>query len=350
MFDDPLLALWRVSLLFSLISILVLAALIVMRFVTSVGARKREEAQRNLTRLLIEISADNAPDVPGMTKLIRNRRLTAQALVEFSTLIRGDELQQALHRLKEAGLGRQLRGLIHHSNREVRLVVIEALGLLMDDLTEAALQKMVLHGPSLREVVTAARTLQSAGRGLKADTLLSGLKFRRGEAPVELGVVLSELASTAPLTLCEALTNRDIDPSIKLQIITALGAAGRYETLDVLAELAIDGDTAQRAAAVSALGRLGHPAARSALAQALDDSEAQVREEAAEAVGLILLDDLRPKLSALVSDSEWPVRFHAARALLRFGDAGRDDLMKVAHAHERSKAGRTAALVLAEGA
>jgi hypothetical protein len=258
-------------------------------------------------------------------------------------------LQQALHRLNEAGLGRQQRGLLHHRNREVRLVVIEALGLLMDDPTEDALQQVVLRGRSLRDVVTAARALQSAGRGLEADALLFGLKFRRGEAPVELGVVLSELAGTAPMTLCEALANPDIDGSIKLQIITALGAAGRYETLDVLTGLVTRGETMQRAAAASALGRLGHPAARSALAQALDDSEAEVREEAAEAVGLILLDDLRPKLRALVSDTEWPVRFHAARALLRFGDAGKDDLTQIARTRDNPKAGRTAELVLAEG-
>jgi type II secretory pathway pseudopilin PulG len=54
MFDDPLLVVWRVSLLLCLISITVLAALIFLRFASSVGTRKREEARRNLIRLLIE--------------------------------------------------------------------------------------------------------------------------------------------------------------------------------------------------------------------------------------------------------------------------------------------------------
>ena len=347
--DDPLLVLWRVSLLLSVVSILVLGGLIVARFVGAVGASRRARAQKGLIKLLIEISTGEPPQDPALMRLIRNRRLTAQALVEFSTLVRGDDLANALEQLKNAGLGQRLRPLLAHSDKEVRLVAIEALGLLMDDRNEAALRRVARRGGSLQQVVTAARALQSSGRGLEPGAFLKGLEFRRTQAPAELGVVLAELAIQDPAPLCNALQDPNIHASIKVLIIRSLGAAGRYDTLETLKTLAVEGLGPERAAAVSALGALGHPSARSALASALNDEEADVRAEAAEAVGAIVLDDLRFRLVELLSDAAWSVRFQAARALLRFGQPGKADLMRAALEPADPRAGRAASLVLAEG-
>lgn len=350
MIDDPLLVLWRLSILLSLLSLAVLLALVVSRFFESLSASRRGRQSAGLVRLLIEISHDTPLEDPSLMRFARNRRLAAQALVEFSTLVRGAELQQALDRLREAKLGRRLLGLLRDTNRETRLVAMEALGLLIDDRAERALLNVVRRSHSLQETVTAARALQSAGRGPGIETLLSGLRLKRADAPAELASVLSELALNTPGALEAALDDKHLAPSIRVQIIQAIGRSGNYQSLGALERLA-QGDSAdERAAAVAAMGAMAHPDATRALARATKDADAEVRAEAAAAIGYVAAKELTGVLSDLLSDKAWAVRFNAAEALLRLGPDGRARLVQASQHPKTAQAGRAAAMVLAERA
>lgn len=349
MVDGSLLLIWYASLAVSLIAVGMLALLVLVRMASAIGSTRRGLAKKNLSRLLIEISAGREIDESVIRRLTRDRRLAAQALVEFSTLVRGDELQDALDQLKAAGLGRRLQPLLAHQSSEVRVLAIEAIGLLMDDRNEKFLQWVIRRNRSLRNVVAAARALQNSGRKLELDAFLADLRMHRASAPAELNAVLADIAREDPERLSAVLKDHMTDVSVKVQIISALGASGHYTLVETLIAILDSGEQQERVAAAAALGVLGHPAARAALKRALKDQDPDVRAEAAEAVGQIMLEALQADLAALVSDETWSVRFQAARALLQFGDSGRQALADIIETPSDARAVRTAELVLAEG-
>lgn len=328
---------------------LALSSLVAARLIESLTRRRKVRTREGMVRLLIELSSGGPLSDPRLIRFARDPRLAARALVEFSTLLRGAELKQALVKLQQVQLSQRLVPLVGDANRETRLVAIEALGLIADDRAKRALLRVVERSPSVQESITAACALQAAGFGPGLPVLLSGLRLKRTDAPAELASVLAAAALDTPGALEDALDDATLAPSVRLQIITAIGASGRFESLATLRRLALHADPAVRAAAVSALGGLGHPDAADILAEATTDADPDVRAEAAGAIGEIAAASLAPVLRNLLDDPAWPVRFNAAAALNRLGPVGIDTLREAAAAPVSPRAGRAAIMTLAEG-
>lgn len=337
--------LWTISLVMAGGSLLMMTGLIIGRALDARrSARRARIAQAIEAALLGAMDGKTSPDLPG---LVRRRRTAARSILEMSTLIRGADFQAALNAMQAAGAEKGFIRLTRSRNGEDRLAGVEALGLFATPGSVKALRDMIARGRNPRETIAAARALQALGEDAPLDQVLAALAPAAGLAPMELSAVLSPIARSNPRLLTDQLARTDLAPGIRAQMITALGEAGSYAILPLIAAYGDDPEPRIRFAVLLALGSLGHPDAQPVIEARLSDPDTEIRAEAARAAGRIALGALTPQLISALADHEWVVRFAAADALHRLGPEAREALQTAA-SDEQTPAGRAAAMILAE--
>lgn len=344
-----LLLLWASSILLAGASLVLMLVLIILRWLRSIRMRRDKQIRDALFHELMMAGEEAGEQADVPETLVKRPRITAQVLLEFSTLVRGGEFEAALDKLRRAGAERRILALLTSRNREDCLAAAEALGFFGTKQARDALTNVLSRRVSLRLKIAAGRALLAMGERPDIGDLLSAFDIDDTVAPGELSAILTAIATGEPEVLSHRL-EQDIDPpSVRAMMIDVMGRAGVYGALPLLLSEACNSDVRIRAAAVDALGRLGLPEAKETLAAAIDDPEPDVRAEAAEAIGQAALVDLMPALEARLSDFDWGVRFRAANALVELGEDGRKRLRLIADG-KGERGARTAALVLAERA
>jgi HEAT repeat protein len=135
--------------------------------------------------------------------------------------------------------------------------------------------------------------------------------------------------------LLEVLRDAKVDlrPTVRNQIILALGGLGDVGAADLLIDIAGNRDLERitRMYAMSSLGKLGELRAVPVLSAALSESDALLRTYAAAALGRLRAPGFPAALLQLLRDSSWQVRVEAAKAVAdgAAGDEAGEELVKM---------------------
>ncbi len=224
------------------------------------------------------------------------------------------------------------------SNRDERTISAIALGLAGESGAFSGLRQMLARASSLD------RQAAALGLGFLGDPLaipeLGRLLNRAGvpmidrsKAALGLGFIGGRDAATAlKSALHQSLNHRGREAAeLQAAIATALGLAGRKESVGVLLRVAEQRENRSvfvRTAAINALGRIGEDAASAALIGLLDDSRAAIRDASAQALGMLKSRQAVPALKTVFTgDGDPAVRSRAAMALGSIGGDGVGDVL-----------------------
>ena len=346
--DNLFVSLWQVSLALALSSLIVMSLLIISRLLGGYGERKRDRTRQAIVRELYAVM-DGAPaDTERLAALTHNTRVCAQALLELSTLIRGDAFRSAIACLEAFGLERRLVRLSHSSHNAARQAAIDALGYIGGENATHRLRSIARRSGRTEDRIAAIRALQTRGVAVEPSLLTDTLRHSGNQLPGEFEAIFDNLVRSDPDALKALIAETELPLAALGQGLRSLGQSGHYESLPLLLDFARNPDPSIQAAALAALGELGHPAAAPVIAASLESASPEIRAEAARAAGLVSLANLSPELVALLVDPAWDVRINAARALASLGPGGLETLSTIAGAASTDRPARTARMLLAE--
>lgn len=337
---------WLMALLLTAGAVLWMNGLILARLFHARKTARLTAERRGLESALIGILRDRTAAGAALAPYRHQARLIAETLLDFMSVVRGQDRQRVLNALEAEGVADVLRGRTTRGSFAGRLAAVESLVAFPGPETERVLVLLTEdRDPQLR--FAAMQVLAEIGGCLSLDDVLGQACVGRLPVSGRVAQFLRARIAADPAAGLEALSREDLPPSIRALLLEALGASGHYAAIPRLQEHANHPDPDVRAEAVRAMGRLQHPAAEPAIAAALADPAWEVRAAAAEAAGGAHLASLCDRLGAALADPSWAVRFQAAAALGKLGARGMERL-KAALAEPDSASGRTASLMLAE--
>ena len=339
--------LWLASCLMGVISISAILVVIVRRaFLSTVAFSEAELHDSVLQALMTDWTIVDAELV---RKFLKRGRRVAHLVTEFSALVRGPELTRGLELLDRSGAVDELLYLLKRGNREDKLAACDALSLFTSEVASDRLKGVAKRAGSRRLRIAALRALIEMGGQPSIADVIQWMRLTDAEIPAEASTVL--MLSTR-LHTAEALARivSGVDrPPIRAALVWAIGEAGIYEAIPVLAEMAFHNNPRIRIAALHAIGEMGFMTDRTVLQYCLADGIFEVRAEAAVAIGKTGDLSAIGMLAVLLDDPEWDVRFRVANALVDLGDAGVEELRAAAAgSNEPSRRARTAAMVMSE--
>lgn len=346
--DSLLLGLWTLSLIMAGVSLAAFVLLVLERFLSSRRQARRERAHENTISALLLAGEDHDEAVRLLVPLVKDRRTVAQSLLEYTSLVRGQDLQRAVDALREAGSEKALIALLVRGQGKYRRVAAEALGFFNSDEALDALDRTLESKAPTSVKVAATRALLGLGEVPDLADILPRFDLRQLEAPLEMAAIFQIFARENPEPLIRRLKMGGDDESLRAMMIDALGRSGVYDAIPVLETAASDPGVRIRASAIEALGNLELPISPDVIEAALADESSEVRAEAVSAVGNVGMPEYADQLETLLSDTDWNVRFGAADALLKLGPEYRGRLELAAGGSVSARAQRTASLVLSE--
>lgn len=348
MADTLLLGLWIVSVAMAALSLGAFGALLLQRLLSKRRRALRERIFNDTVSALLTASEDHDLAVSQLAPLIKDPRTVAQAQLEFTSLIRGNDLELAVNALRDAGAERAFIAAISSGDRKFKRLAAEALGFFQSEQAVSALETVLASQAKTPVKVAATRSLLNLGQKPDLADILPRFDLRELEAPLEIGAIFQAFARDNPEPIIRRLRMGVDDESLRCMMIDALGRCDVYDGIPVLERAAAEPSARIRAAAIEALGNLQLPIAPAIIDAAISDQNSEVRAEAAEAIGTAVMPEYADRLETLLSDADWNVRFSAAGALLALGADYRSRLEAVAQNSESALAQRTASLVLSE--
>lgn len=339
--------LWWSSLVFGLAALIWMATLIVMRLFRERADRRRLRDHVQVRALFLGAIAGNEEAGLRLRPYAQRARLMSENLLEFLSLVRGEERDRLLECLETLEVAETLRRRLTRGSKAGRLAAAEALKAFPAHPTLAALREAMgrSHDPAFR--VAAWTTLLDLGAAPPLPVMLADIMSQGLSAIALYEPVLRRAAAETPGEALDIFSAPDSAPDVRTLIADALGAAGDFRAIEPLSDGAASLDVDLRIASIRALGLLGHPAAAPAIISAFSDSEWEPRAAACEAAGRIGLSEATPQLIEALGDPAWWVRFRAGEALASFGDKGIASL-QLAAAAPHTDVSRTASLALAE--
>ena len=300
----------------SAVTVLGLTALRTLQSRSNVGG----ETLRRLARSAFLTALQGGPDLaPCFAPLLRHPPALAEALLEFSGMIRGESRERMLCVLLHEGAVRALeRGAL--TSRRSQLVCVEAIGLFPQGVAEPVLCRLLYHKEAPVRFA-AALALLDLGAALPF-SLAGQIASARGEHAGLCNALLRRMIRLHPEIGRGALQGGELDAATTSLVIDALSFSGGYACLPDILLHADSSSPAVRATVALAVGRLNDPRGVSVLSAGLSDRSWLVRAAAAQAAGMGKFQGLASELNTLLADPIWSVRFQVVEALKGLGPVG----------------------------
>lgn len=338
--------LWWISIVLAAAALILMFGLIMARQRHDRAVQERAAHRALIHKVFFDIMAGDGDAAGRLNHVGRRTRVLAEAFLEVLALVRGDERERLVGSLRAIGVDERLRTRTTLGSWAGRIVAAEALAAFPSARTRHALKYALTVQDNVHFRVAAFRSLLDMDEWLRLEDIFVDLERSRGADSLLYLPIVQRLAAKD----VDAAINALLDPrreALRPLLVEAIGMAGDFRALPVLAELVRAPDFEIRTAAVRALGDLGHPAGGPAIAAALSDSAWEVRGAACQAAARTGLAPLIPQISERLADPTWWVRFRAGEALIALGAPGVAALRSAASDGPGNVA-RTASLVLAE--
>lgn len=333
---------WLGSGLLAAASLLIMAALVVVRAV--LGRRSLADERRGLERLLFAASGDSAPASAEPA----SRRLAEVALDSIDHAASPAERDRIVARSRSLGVPQRLRQDLRARSPHRRSAAAAALADFADDDSVAALTVALAdRDPDVR--LSAALALAHMDRAPPASELVARLGLGSAERSLLVSALFDEIAEAHPEQILDVVGDPALPSAVRLAAIDAMSSSRDPRLLAALIEFVNESDelAASLPRYLEELGEFGDPAAGPAVARWLDSTAARVRAEAVRAAGRLGLVAEAPRLARLLGDRNWWVRYRAGEALSALGEDGHAQLRRLA-ARGGGVAERAAAVTLAE--
>jgi len=115
---------------------------------------------------------------------------------------------------------------------------------------------------------------------------------------------LAQIGGDAPPPLVDLLLRPDLDPNVRLEVVTALGRLHAPQAVDLVMDFIADPWPAMRAAAIQALSRMDRDSFVLVLSSMAPDPHWSVRAAVATALGQLDYETAAPRLDELLADED----------------------------------------------
>jgi HEAT repeat protein len=277
----------------------------------------------------------------------RDTDLLATLMVDYLSLLRGEDRERLTRLAEESGLVRQSFSNLRARNRWRKARAAEHLGYFGGPGAIGPLTELLSY-PDETVRAVAARALARIGTPDAAEGLARTLNDPSELTRLRMAENLERIGPLATSPLIKALESGD--PRARVLAARILGNLRAAEASKALCRAMHESDLADvRAQAALALGRIGDPDDVPALQKAAEDEDWPVRAQAANALGMIGDLSTIPTLQRLSVDREWWVRLNASRALANIGPAGERALAEILEGEDRYARDRAAATLEERG-
>ncbi len=270
----------------------------------------------------------------------RDMDLLATKMVEYLSLLRGEQRERLVGLAEDAGLVRDFFRRLRSHNRWRKAQAVESLG--------------YFGGPEA--VPHIAALLSYEDETVRAVAARALARIGTPEAAAGLARTLNDPSELTRLRMAENLveTLRTGDPRARVLAARVLGNLRAAEARPTLREVLLGPSDVEapadiKAQAALALGKIGDPDDLPVLLEASGSKDWPVRAQAANALEAIGETSTIPVLQRLTVDREWWVRLNASRALANMGPAGERALVHVLEGGDRFARDRAASSLEARG-
>ena len=164
--------------------------------------------------------------------------------------------------------------------------------------------------------------MPAAANGTKPPSPARRVEQERSARLREIRTLARQRDEAAASALAQILA-LDLDPTVRVKAVAALGKLGGTEAAMALSMALMDQDPSVRVQAARALGQVEGDQATPALGGVLmGDSDPRVRRAAARALGSVRSEEARWALEAAALDADRSVRRAVASALTKWGKRG----------------------------
>ena len=312
--------LW-VSGFLTILSLLLLSAIVVVRSETDRQIRRRDEFHGLARPLLGRFIGGGASLEEILTLLGKHRGMAAEFLVGESSRREAPDRRVLRPLIEALGCTESADADLTSRNWERRLRAAENLGYLG---TEHSLQPLrnALGDKVLGVRFAAAEALARLGSADRISEILTAIDVK-GEVSqrraAELILLMGPGASGPVLAILKDPTTTPNTIAIAIRVAGSLHLS---ETAPVLISLLSHGEMNIRLNAVRTLASIGETSSVEAIVPLALDDDWEVRSAVMQALGKLKATGHLPVLLRGLSDGQWWVRFNAARALHNLGDLG----------------------------
>jgi HEAT repeat protein len=314
---------------------------VVLRLARGVAGRRRAALAAPARRLLVRLTAgDDDETLIDQLAAVgpRTWRAVEPAAVAMLGKVRGEAHTALVTVFQRRGAGERARRDLTARSPVRRARAAEVLGNLGD--ADAVRDLCLLLPDRDRDVrVVVVRALGRIADASVAGALLDATVGVNRVPPQLVAHALVRLGVAAHHDVAQALSHpSELARATALEVLGLIGAVGVAKQVEFA--LRSDLSLEVRVRAARTLGRLGTRSALAPLLEAVEpDRPAALRAEAARALGELGSPAAAQPLAALLADPEYRVAHHAARALLRLGRAGRTELQNADSEHAREALG-----------
>lgn len=317
---------------FTVLSLLLLAAIILLRADASRRMDRREEfRKRTLPHLCAYLEGREGREAvlgilgkdrfPALELLMeQSEQMDAEARKKLGPLYSGLSYVDGL--LRDLGSRKWPR----------RLRAAERLGYLGAESSIPPLMK-ALDDEILDVRLAAALSLAKQGCGGAVIPIIRALDLPGEISQRRIAEILAVLGDDAEEHLLRILRDQTSGPSVLCIAARTAGLLRLRKAVPSLERLLGHSEEDVRINAVRTLGSLGETSCAPKLAALRDDSSWQVRSAVMDALGRLQDHASIPLLTESLGDPEWWVRYHAARSLHQLGREGFDALREASEGH-----------------
>ena len=281
----------------------------------------------------------------------RDIDLLATKMIEYLSLLRGEQRDHLVNLAEEAGLVRKFFWRLRSRNRWRKAQAAESLGHFGGPKAVGPIASLLSYEDETVRAV-AARALARLGTSEAAGHLAHTLNDPSELTRLRMAENLERLGPVATEPLVRAL--REGNPRARVLAARVLGnlraAEARPALLETLAGApAEEAPVDLQAQATLALGKIGNPDDVPEILAASGGEHWPIRAQAANALEAIGDVGAIPALKRLTVDPEWWVRFNASRALSNMGPAGERALVEALEGEDPFARDRAASSLEARG-
>lgn len=345
-FDQSLTLVWQGSILLAGLSLAILLALIVKRWINT-HQQARMAARKDALAALIQ-AALSAPIPPSRETLpplpAADRPIVHLLALDILRTVLGADAERLVDILRVWKMEPYFRRELRSRSRGRR---IQALTLLAYFPSEETTRVLMQHIPENDPYVqmAALRGLAGPQHIAQLPKVVELLAASAQRNTAMLADILQRFGPQAVSSLV-ALAEGAERIEIRLAAIVALARIGDFAAVPALCALVGAAERDVRAQAVSALGQIGDTSAAPVILKAIEDPETAVRIRAVQIAGMFKLQEAIPLLAQQLDAEDWWLRFRAAEALYAIGGSAMALLKALSGGNDRT--GHIAAEVLAE--